>query len=549
MKVLITTSGIGSRLGNITNYTNKALVKLGKLPIISHIINLYPKEWEIIILTGYFGDHVKQYIEIAHPERHIEFVDVDNYSGDNSSPLYSQFCALSLINEPFIYNSCDTYIPDILTIINNAPKDIDFLLVGADVSDSGEYDSFTTIKNGDHLKISNLYSKKESLNKTTSYVGVAVVYNYELYKKTIRDILLESISLDGKTGHMSDFFMYKNKLSHTKIYCGKTAQWFDIGNVNSLKIARALINDPFNILDKDDQSIFILDDKKTVIKFFSNKEIVKNLANRQLKLNKFTGDNFTYTDNFLMYSFVEGSLLSDVINSSIMYDMLMSFMNGENKLWESSGDYKMSELDKFSNDVHAFYIDKSLSRIKKIKEDYDIIETYNDVINGVHVPVTIEKMLSDVYDSGLFNSIKPTNWHGDFILDNMIYTPDKKIKLLDWRESFNNSTEWGDMYYDLAKLNHNLMVNHEIIFNNNFSVNINENVVDVDIHVHSKMIECRRILHDFINDHTDVSHTFIEFLTGLIWVNMSPLHKQQHPFDLFLFYFGKLQMYNAYKKL
>ena len=37
-KVLITTSGLGKRLGNITNYTNKALVKIGDKPAISHII-------------------------------------------------------------------------------------------------------------------------------------------------------------------------------------------------------------------------------------------------------------------------------------------------------------------------------------------------------------------------------------------------------------------------------------------------------------------------------------------------------------------------------
>ena len=41
-KVLITTSGIGSRLGNLTKYTNKCLVRVGKKPTLSYIIESYP---------------------------------------------------------------------------------------------------------------------------------------------------------------------------------------------------------------------------------------------------------------------------------------------------------------------------------------------------------------------------------------------------------------------------------------------------------------------------------------------------------------------------
>ena len=36
--------------------------------------------------------------------------------------------------------------------------------------------------------------------------------------------------------------------------------WFDIGNMSSLNHARENIPDKFHILDKDDESIFILND-------------------------------------------------------------------------------------------------------------------------------------------------------------------------------------------------------------------------------------------------------------------------------------------------
>ena len=58
-KVLITTSGIGSRLGEYTKYTNKTLLRVGKKPVISHIIEGYPIETPFVITIGYFGKQVK----------------------------------------------------------------------------------------------------------------------------------------------------------------------------------------------------------------------------------------------------------------------------------------------------------------------------------------------------------------------------------------------------------------------------------------------------------------------------------------------------------
>ena len=62
--VLITTSGLGNRLGNITKYTNKALVRLGKVATISRIIESYPQDTKFIMTIGYYGDHIKQYVPL-----------------------------------------------------------------------------------------------------------------------------------------------------------------------------------------------------------------------------------------------------------------------------------------------------------------------------------------------------------------------------------------------------------------------------------------------------------------------------------------------------
>ena len=43
MKVFIPTAGIGSRLSSNTKYFNKAILPIGNIPVISHIIDGYQK--------------------------------------------------------------------------------------------------------------------------------------------------------------------------------------------------------------------------------------------------------------------------------------------------------------------------------------------------------------------------------------------------------------------------------------------------------------------------------------------------------------------------
>ena len=88
-KVLITTSGLGSRLGNLTNKTNKCLVRITDKPSISHIIESYAKKTEFVITLGHHGDHVKQFLSLTYPEHNFTFVKIDKYQGEGSSLGYS----------------------------------------------------------------------------------------------------------------------------------------------------------------------------------------------------------------------------------------------------------------------------------------------------------------------------------------------------------------------------------------------------------------------------------------------------------------------------
>ena len=64
-QVLIPSAGIGSRLFKETKNLNKALVQIDNKPIISHIIEKFPKSCQFIIPVGYKGSDLIDYLRIA----------------------------------------------------------------------------------------------------------------------------------------------------------------------------------------------------------------------------------------------------------------------------------------------------------------------------------------------------------------------------------------------------------------------------------------------------------------------------------------------------
>jgi len=109
-KVLITTSGTGSRLKGLTQNTNKSLVEVGGKKVIEYIIDQYNPLLELVITIGYFGDKVKKYVTQKYPERKITFVTVSPFEGTGSSLGYSMLQAKDYLQCPFVFHCNDTIV-------------------------------------------------------------------------------------------------------------------------------------------------------------------------------------------------------------------------------------------------------------------------------------------------------------------------------------------------------------------------------------------------------------------------------------------------------
>lgn len=91
-----------------------------------------------------------------------------------------------------------------------------------------------------------------------------------------------------------------------------------------------------------------------------------------------------------------------------------------------------------------------------------------------------------------------------------------------------------------------MIVNHDIIRKNLFSVDATRNEsVSCEIVVPYTLVKCQKLFFEFLaNEGYDVKK--VKILTNLIFLNIAALH--HHPYDEFLYYFGKLGLFNALKE-
>jgi thiamine kinase-like enzyme len=124
--------------------------------------------------------------------------------------------------------------------------------------------------------------------------------------------------------------------------------------------------------------------------------------------------------------------------------------------------------------------------------------------------------------------------HGDLQYDNIIVN-DGQYTLIDWRHEFAGLVEYGDIYYDLAKMAGGLIINYANIKNHNFNVEIDNGSVTLSIpNVEHITVYQEQLKNNILTNNLDYNK--VQQLIPIIFWNMSPLHTA--PFDIFLWYLG-----------
>jgi len=514
-KVLITSAGTGSRLGDLSKNINKSLLTIYDKPVISYIIEKFPKNIEIILAVGYKSELVKDFIRIAYPDRTIRFVDIDIYDGPGSGLGYTILKCESYLHCPFIFCTNDTIVLD------EVPKP-DYNWIGYDeVYDNNLYRS---LKINLETGLIEDINEKGHKTKSPAVIGLHGIFNYEEFWQAMKDgVSFGSIS----TGEL---YGVRKILNHN--FKPVRFRWLDTGCREGVERAQKYFDtDEFNLLRKPDESTWFIEGK--VIKYSHDKDFIFERVERNKRLTKMIPSVIDFRENFYCYKFVNGKVISKCLNLPIFKKLI----NNLNNFWE---DKKLSseELKSFHEKCLTFYKEKTLKRVNNFLIKYDY-EDKEEIINGIKVP-SIKELLDFINWENLKEGI-PVSFHGDLHFENIILTETGEFLLLDWRQNFSGLLDYGDLYYDLAKILHGIIVSHEKINHNEFFIKEEEDSIIVDITRSQMQVEIEQLFYSMIlNKALDLNK--VKTLTALIYLNIAALHHD--PYSKFLFYFGKYTLNN-----
>ena len=105
MQCVILAAGKGTRMRPLTETTPKPLIPVCGKPILDYVIEALPAEvTEVILVTNYLEEQIKEYYGTEWNGRSIKYVTQDNPSGGTGAAL---MCAKDLVTEKFLFMYAD----------------------------------------------------------------------------------------------------------------------------------------------------------------------------------------------------------------------------------------------------------------------------------------------------------------------------------------------------------------------------------------------------------------------------------------------------------
>lgn len=507
--ICILTSGTGSRLDNYTKVKNKSLLSLNKEAILSKIIKNFPPNSNFVISVGYKSQQVRDFIKIHHPNIKVQFVKIKNYSGKNSGPALSLYKCKSYLKKPFFFISCDTVWKKKISNYQS------FNWMGTFKSKNLKSENYCNLilKNKIVKKISDKKKIKNTIN-TNIFVGLAFIKDYKIFWEGFKYLSL---------GEPQVSMGFQNLLKENKIIKKIDIDWEDTGTKQNYE---SLISkyEKYNF-NKKDQQIYISNTKVT--KFFDNKITINQLFKKALKKKKIFPKNILVKNNFISYDYIKGKTLYNSYNIKNFTNLLIFL---EKNLWND----KIPKNKNFLRNCKKFYYNKTLQRVSLFLKKNKFLEKKKIIYKGKKLH-NIKYILNSIKWPEIFNGL-PKFIHGDLQFDNILIKKKNFFKLIDWRPSFGNNNTIGDQYYDYAKLLGGLEINYDLVKQNMIKYKLNKQILSLSI-------PKRRNSNNLINYYREylikkkIDFTKVRIITGLIFLNMSPLH--HHPFDKLLYLYGK----------
>ncbi|MDP2654422.1 MAG: NTP transferase domain-containing protein [Candidatus Omnitrophota bacterium] len=519
-KACILAAGAGARMGTLSQHVNKALLPVNFKATISHIIEKFPADVEVVVAVGHKKETLMDYLALAHPDRTFKFIRIPEYVGPGTGPGYSLLQCRQELNCPFVLFTADTIVLEEVPVPDKNWYGV------APVENTEDY---CTIKIKNNL-VCQIDDKVKTDNRF-AWIGLAGIHDHQVFFSALeknKDVIAGEIQV-------SNGFKYLIEKQLVPIHF----TWFDTGTLKKYIETNKNLSGQNQGFDfsKSDEFLYFVEDR--VIKYYANPEIIRKRYERSLALGGLTPRIEDRRENFYVYKKIDGQTLYSILNNQLLNDFLS---------WAEAYLWKKQELfadkkNEFSAACRKFYYDKTMERLKTFYAKTGLYDCASNV-NGEDIP-PLKELFEQVNWDYICDGI-PATIHGDLQCDNVLVIKDKRgrkeqFALLDWRQDFGGLIEMGDLYYDLAKMYGGLTLSYQLIKEGMFNFDMSGSSVFYKYYVKSDLLEAREEYENFIV-HNGFDLHKVKVMASLIFLNMSPLHND--PFDHLLHFLGKKMLYH-----
>ena len=495
----IVCAGKGSRMGTYSNLVNKGLLPIENKAVISHIIDSMPKEYDIVIALGHLGNQIREYCKAVHADRSITFVDVEDYEGAGTGPGTSLLACKDHLKRPFYFITADCLIkgkiPDIANWLAVKPTSIP--------------EAYSTV-NVDGENVIGFMNKSKG-GYDHAFTGFCAILNYDIFWKELEENI-------GQSGEMVSAFY---NIGNYPAMGYHILDWYDLGTIENYSNALSeLTKEKFGIPKSNGQFLYKIDGK--IAKMFQ--ENVSSKVKRAKILEGLAPKILYEGDKIFSYEWIEGTTLYESKDKYLNF-----FKWAEESLW------KKEDVD-IKAFCYEFYKEKTTNRLQMFLDKKTSPAAYLQphTINGERCRPISEYMEKINWEDICNTSIATKIYHGDLQFDNVIVSEEGEFRLIDWRDTFGSQSEYGDVYYDLAKLYGGLIMNYSYMKSEqNYSFYKNDKDVRYTFKQDQSDLEIRSYFKEWAT-RQGFDFEKIRKITALIYLNMSPLH--ENGFDDLLFF-------------
>ena len=247
---------MGRRLGEFTAHNTKCMLEVNGIPLIDRMLMQLRKYdlKQIVVVTGYEGEKLRKYLEAGYPDLPLVFVDNPVY--DKTNNIYSLWLARDEMakDETLLLESDLIFKHDVLrTIVDSPLKDC------ALVSHYQTWMDGTMIRMDEDNSILSFIPKKAfKYSDTEHYYKTVNIYKFsrEFIVHHYLPFLDAYIRVLGENEYYEQVLRVLAMIDKTVITAIPIpgTDWYEIDDVQDLRIAEILFADPVQKLEKIQKS-------------------------------------------------------------------------------------------------------------------------------------------------------------------------------------------------------------------------------------------------------------------------------------------------------